>query len=102
MRTDKPGRVICAVSAVDFYADFSCAGDFVHKISKTNNPAPVTMALSDTSNDSHGYWPTEKIRKSMTRPQTGRSHRVPIPPPIISASPTPVVLMGVLFRHNKA
>src|SRR5437016_452979 len=30
---------------VDVYADFSCAGDFVNKIAKTNNPAPITMAL---------------------------------------------------------
>ncbi len=53
MRADKPGRVICAVSAVDVYADFSCVGDFVNKISKTNNPAPITMALSATLNAGH-------------------------------------------------
>ena len=38
---------------VDVYADFSCAGDFVNKISKTNNPAPITMALSATLNAGH-------------------------------------------------
>jgi hypothetical protein len=35
------------------YADLSCAGDGVKRISITSNPAPTTIALSATLNAGH-------------------------------------------------